>query len=197
MTDHQQDCTQKDKGEDPQHQQKSMKTVMRLMMVVGGMFFFGFLMVPLYDVFCEVTGLNGKTKGQYTGEIAQTVDKSRWVTVQFLANNNDGMSWDFRPNTKTIKVHPGELTEVSFFASNPAGIKMTGKAVPSVTPFAASDYFHKTECFCFTEQHLDPGQEIDMPLRFIVDVDLPENISTLTLSYTLFDITQNVASNNK
>ena len=177
------------------HQVKTQKTVYKLLMIVGGMFCFGFLMVPLYDVFCEITGLNGKTGGRYTPDAAQTVDKSRLVNVQFITNNNDGMNWEFKPQVRTVKVNPGELIEVNFLASNPSGMRMTGQAVPSVTPFAASDYFHKTECFCFTQQHLDPGQKVEMPLRFIVDVDLPDHINTLTLSYTLFDVTQNVAYN--
>ena len=123
--------------------------------------------------------------------IASSVcDKDRLVTIQFIANNNDGMNWEFKPLVKSVKVHPGELNAVSFYARNPGESDMVAQAVPSVSPFYAAEYFHKTECFCFEQQFLAEGHEIEMPLRFIVDIELPEEINTLTLSYTLFDITE-------
>jgi len=154
------------------------------------MFGFGFALVPLYNVFCEITGLNGKTGGQYAYEAAQVeVDENRLVTIQFRATNNAGMSWQFEPAVREIQVHPGELTEVSFYARNPSADAMVGQAVPSVSPFRAADYLHKTECFCFNQQTLAAGQEIDMPLLFFIDQDIPEDVTKLTLSYTLFDVT--------
>ena len=163
--------------------------VKRLALVVVGMFGFGFALVPLYDVFCEVTGLNGKTNQQAYVPVEQLVDTSREVTVQFVATNNESMPWEFRPEVFKLKVHPGEEVQTTFFAMNPLQDAMVGQAIPSVAPGKAAAYFHKTECFCFNSQPLDAGASADMPLSFIVDRDLPSSVHTITLSYTLFDIT--------
>ena len=171
-------------------QTSSNRMVLRLLAVAVGMFGFGFALVPLYTVFCEITGLNGKTGDQYLQASTQTIDSDRLVTIQFLTSNNSGMPWEFRPKMRTLQVHPGELNETSFFARNPANYAMTAQAVPSVTPFMAASFLHKTECFCFEQQALAAGEAIDMPLRFIIDKDLPAEIETLTLSYTMFDITE-------
>lgn len=165
------------------------RTVKRAALVVFGMFFFGFALVPIYDVFCEVTGLNGKTNSDAFVPAAELVDSSRTVTVQFIATNNEGMPWEFRPDVFSVKVHPGEQVNTTFFARNPRGQRMVAQAVPSVSPGRAASYFLKTECFCFNRQELEPGQAIDMPLSFIVDRDVPANVNTITLSYTLFDVT--------
>jgi cytochrome c oxidase assembly protein subunit 11 len=101
------------------------------------------------------------------------------------------MSWEFRPVQRQIEVHPGQLNEVKFIARNPTANAMVGQAIPSVSPFRAADYLHKTECFCFTQHKLEAGEEIEMPLLFFVDKALPADVSKLTLSYTLFDVTQN------
>lgn len=176
----------------------TQRTVFKLLAIVVGMFGFGFLLVPLYDVFCDITGLNGKTGGKYGAVQAsqQRVDETREITIQFLTNNNDGMGWDFHPTVASIKVHPGKATHVNFLAKNTSKHVMTAQAIPSVTPFDASDYFHKTECFCFEQQTLTGGESIEMPLRFIVDQDLPKHIKTLTLAYTLFDVSHMTAKNN-
>jgi len=166
------------------------RTALKLVLVACGMFGFGFALVPLYEVFCELTGLNGKTGEQYTQTTVEVVDTDRLVTIQFLTNNNVDMPWEFRPEKRSIKVHPGELNTTSFYVRNPALTSITAQAVPSVTPFMAATYLHKTECFCFEQQELAAGESLDMPLRFIIDRDLPEEIETLTLSYTLFDITE-------
>lgn len=168
----------------------TQKMVLKLCVVVVGMFGFGFALVPLYDVFCEVTGLNGKTDTKAYEAVDVKVDTGRTITVQFVATNNDKMSWDFRPQVKTVKVHPGELTSTSFFAKNPSDHRMIAQAIPSVSPGRAAEFFHKTECFCFGQQTLAAGEAIDMPLRFIVDQDLPKDIHTITLAYTLFDVTK-------
>lgn len=166
------------------------RTVIKSLLAVVGMFGFGFALVPLYDVFCDITGLNGKTNGRY--ELTDTtlqVDESRTVRVQFVTQNNENMPWEFRPVVTEIKVHPGELTEVDFFARNPTGRQMTAQAVPSLSPSLGTNYFHKTECFCFNQQVLAAKEEVLMPLRFVVDKALPEELKVLTLSYTLFDQT--------
>jgi cytochrome c oxidase assembly protein subunit 11 len=162
----------------------------RLLGVVVGMFAFGFALVPLYDVFCDITGANGKTGGQYELAETQVVDTDREITIQFLTNNNADMSWEFRPGVRKMVVHPGEVNATEFYARNPSLEKMMGQAIPSVTPFHAAEYLHKTECFCFDQQQLSGGESIDMPLRFIIDADLPEDVTTLTLSYTLFDVSE-------
>lgn len=176
----------------------TQKMVFKLLFVVVGMFGFGFALVPLYDVFCEVTGINGKTADKAYEAVDVKIDTSRLITVQFVATNNDKMSWDFKPQVTTIKVHPGELTNTSFFAKNPSDQRMVAQAIPSVSPGRAAEFFHKTECFCFNQQILAGGEAIDMPLRFIVDQDLPKDIHKITLAYTLFDVTDStqVASAN-
>jgi len=170
------------------------KLVAKLLLTVVGMFGFGFALVPMYDVFCEWTGLNGKTGGryEYSTETA-VIDERRLVTVQFAAANNNGMAWEFAPMVSQVQVHPGKLTEVKFRARNPATVATVGQAVPSVVPFVAADYLRKTECFCFTQQVLEAGEEIEMPVYFYVDTAIPANVSKLTLTYTLFDVTANYA----
>jgi len=163
------------------------RLVRRLLLVVAAMFAFGFALVPIYDVMCQAFGINGKTAGAYDGK--QTVDAARQVRVQFLATNAAGMAWEFQPLAAQVEVHPGASQEIRFVAFNPTDKPMTAQAVPSVSPSKAAAFFHKTECFCFTQQVLQPGERIEMPVRFIVDRDLPADVRHLTLAYTLFDIT--------
>ncbi|WP_346838316.1 cytochrome c oxidase assembly protein [Microbulbifer sp. SAOS-129_SWC] len=167
----------------------------KLMALATGMLAFAlFAMPPLYNAFCDITGLNGKTGGKYEA-VPAAVDRSRLVTVQFIASNNENMPWVFRPNQVSLRVHPGELTETTFYAQNPSGKDMVAQAIPSLVPYDAVSYFHKTECFCFHQQALKAGESADLALRFIVDPDLPPAVTTVTLSYTLFDITERVAAN--
>jgi cytochrome c oxidase assembly protein subunit 11 len=163
------------------------RVVKRLAVVVLAMFGFGFALVPLYDVFCDITGINGKT-GRIGAEeaLSQQVDESRLVTVEFLASVNSDLPWDFRPLVKKVRVHPGAVTEVNYFASNRTGHAVAGQAIPSVAPGVAAKYFNKTECFCFTRQTLGPNEGKNMPLRFVVDPDLPEEVRTVSLSYTFY-----------
>jgi len=172
--------------------QSNKKTVLKSLFAVVAMFGFGFAMVPLYDVFCDITGLNGKTSGRYAQEKAeaQTVDMTRDVRIQFVTQTNEQMPWEFRPVDHQIEVHPGEIIAVDFYAKNPTSEPMVAQAVPSLSPSEGTDYFHKTECFCFARQVLAPGEEVLMPLRFVVDEALPAHLNTLTLSYTLFDQTE-------
>jgi len=166
-------------------------TVIKLVMVAVAMFAFVFVvMVPLYNVLCDVLGINGKTSGDAYTAIEVQVDESREVTIQFVATNNDGMPWEFRPVTTVMKVNPGAVNDTVFYARNPLPQAMVAQAVPSISPARAAEYFHKTECFCFNQQPLDGLSEVDMPLQFIVDQELPRDIRTITLSYTMFDITE-------
>jgi cytochrome c oxidase assembly protein subunit 11 len=153
---------------------KKEKSAWQLVLIVIGMFGFGFALVPLYSVICSITGLNGKTAGQYEDAASQHVVTDRVVTVQFITNNNAGMPWVFRPDVRTLKVRPGELNSTVFYARNPADKNMVAQAVPSITPNYAARYLHKTECFCFNQQTLTAGSEAEMPLRFILDADIPE-----------------------
>lgn len=154
---------------------------------VVGMFAFGFAMVPLYEVFCEITGINGKTGGRYETSAPLQRDENRVVTVQFIAQNGQDMPWRFHPEIRSIKVHPGESIVMNYIAENVTERAMVGQAVPSLSPSIGTQYFHKTECFCFTQQKLEAGERVEMPVVFIVDPDLPEHVTRLTLSYTLYD----------
>jgi len=175
-------------------QSETTRLSLKLVGVVVGMFVFAiWIMPPLYDAFCDITGLNGKTRGQYQS-VSAGVDTSRTVKVQFMATNNETMPWEFRPTMSSIEVHPGEEVEVTFFARNPTNNDMVGQAVPSLVPFKAAEYFHKPECFCFNQQPLQAGASAELPLRFIVDQDVSKQVNTITLSYTLFDITESAAA---
>lgn len=154
-----------------------------------GMFGFGYLLVPIYNVMCKSFGINGKTNN-YAESIDNTIDYSRTVTVQFLANRNNYLPWKFVPMVKSIKVHPGENTKVAFYAQNETAQDMIVQAIPSVTPGIAAKHLKKTECFCFTKQMMNGNQGMAWPLLFHLDRDLPKHIKTVTLSYTLFDITK-------
>ena len=150
--------------------------------LLGGsvlMFGFGFALVPLYDVFCEVTGLNGKITR--TGAI-ETVeaDTSRQVRVRLIGINNEGMPWEFSPQQSLLTVNPGEMKQTAFQAYNPTGRSMVAQAIPSVSPGVAAQYLHKVNCFCFNAQPLQAGARADMPLLFVIDKELPPEIGQLT-----------------
>lgn len=170
-------------------QQNNKKLIWRLVAIIGGMFIFAFALVPLYNVFCDITGINGKTRGQALYQNVE-IDKKRVVTIEFLTNIKRGMPWDFGSRVKSIDVHPGELNEVSFFAKNLSKGAIIGQTVPSVSPGEAALYLNKTECFCFDQQQLAAGEEAEMPMKFYIDADIPEDITRLTLSYQLFNVTE-------
>jgi cytochrome c oxidase assembly protein subunit 11 len=169
-------------------QQDANRTARKLALFAVAMFGFGYALVPLYDVFCEVVGINGKTGAISQAEAeAGQVDMSRMVTVEFDTNINS-IPWDFQATTNKTEVHPGEIAEVMFVAENRSDRTIVGRAVPSVAPTTASLYFNKTECFCFSEQVLKPGEKKEMPVRFVVGSGLPEKIKMMTLSYTFFEV---------
>jgi cytochrome c oxidase assembly protein subunit 11 len=169
-------------------------TVLKLATVSVAMFAFVFVvMVPLYNVLCDALGINGKTSAQAYTAVDAAVDTERSITVQFIATNNDGMPWEFRPQVTAMAVHPGGANDTVFFAANPTTQHMVAQAIPSVSPSRAAEYFHKTECFCFNQQPLGGESNTLMPLQFIVDQALPKDIKTITLSYTLFDVTARVS----
>ena len=177
------------------HQARLRRHTTLLAVAAVGMFGFAFALVPLYNIFCEITGLNGKTSGEaapmaVSSPATQTAPDAveREVTVQFLAQVSRGMPWEFRPTESRVSVRLGEVTETQYYARNFANRLFTGQAVPSVTPGYAARYLHKVECFCFTQQHLEASEEIDMPVYFYVGEDLPSDIGTLTLSYTMYPV---------
>lgn len=177
---------------DPNIRQQNRKLIIKLAAVLVVMFGFAFALVPLYDLICDVTGLNGKTNtsaAQQTGD----VDQSRMIKVQFMATTSNGMPWDFKPVQKMVEVTPGQSIEVQFFAKNNSANTIVGQAIPSLSPNVAAPHFKKIECFCFQQQELQASEQTHMGLVFYVSPDLPENINTLTLAYTLYNITDQVA----
>ncbi|WP_070969571.1 cytochrome c oxidase assembly protein [Vibrio sonorensis] len=162
------------------------------------MFGFGYALVPLYDVMCEALGINGKTSNQAAEQPSGlTVDKSRTVRVEFIAHQNASMPWEFKPETTVLDVHPGEVIETAYRAFNRSDKTIIGQAVPSVSPGMGASYFNKIECFCFNRQPLDSQQTAELGLIFYIEPDLPKEIHTLTLSYTLYDITSKESADIK
>jgi cytochrome c oxidase assembly protein subunit 11 len=178
----------------PTQQQNMNNTVKKLVLVVFAMFGFGFAMVPLYDVFCDLTGLNGKTNTTAAAQYTDGIDQTRQVTVQFISHMAKGIPWQFEPMIKEVSVYPGEIKIIKFYAKNESTFDIIGQAVPSVSPGKAAVYLQKIECFCFNQQPLKGQEEVEMALQFYIDPELPTDISTLTLSYTLYDITEKVSS---
>ena len=164
--------------------------VLRLSGVVVAMFAFGYALVPMYRVICQITGMNLQASEMRASGPAAAVDASRWVTVQFLTTVSGGKDWKFHPETAQVRVHPGALTTVNFYAENPADQPLVAQAVPSIAPFAATKLLRKTECFCFRRQTFQPHENKQMPVKFVLDPSLPADVDTVTLAYTFFDVTQ-------
>ena len=166
----------------------------RLIVVTVAMFGFGYALVPLYNVFCEVTGINGKTT---RGTIAQAkVDTSRWINVEFTGRTDSNLPWQFRPEKYKIRVHPGQVVIANYVAQNVSKGVITGRAIPSVSPGRAARHFKKVQCFCFSEQTLSPGEEKKMPVQFYVDDRVPPEVDTITLSYTFFKLNEAAGNEN-
>jgi cytochrome c oxidase assembly protein subunit 11 len=166
------------------------KLAIKLAWVVLGAILFAYALVPLYNVLCSVTGLNGKTDNSAYTLAKAKVDDTRWITVQFVSSVMPGLSWNFYPKQTSVTVHPGQITRVFFEAKNTMNEKVTGQAIPSVTPGKAATYLKKIECFCFVQQTLNAGEAKEMPLRFFVSPDLPDDVHELTLSYSFFKATK-------
>ncbi len=154
--------------------------------IVVGSLVFAFALVPLYDVLCTMTGLNGKTDTSASLLKNNKVDTTRWVTVQFTSSVMPGLGWNFYPKQSSIKVRPGQVETVLFEAKNTTSQTVAGQAIPSVTPGQAAAYLKKIECFCFKKQELKAGETKVMPLRFFVSSELPVDIKEMTLSYSFF-----------
>jgi cytochrome c oxidase assembly protein subunit 11 len=164
------------------------KPTLLLGLVAVGMFGFAFALVPLYDAFCEITGLNGRGSGRPAQPLFAAPAVDREVTIQFLAQVSKGMPWEFRPTETALRIRVGEMNSTMFYVRNRAESVVFGQAIPSVAPGFAAAYLQKTECFCFTRQQLEGGEEREMPVRFFVDPELPEEVHTLSLSYTIFRV---------
>lgn len=166
--------------------EKNKKLAIKMLWVVVGASLFAFALVPLYNVLCDVTGLNGKTDNSASTLAKAKVDNTRQVTVQFVSNTMAGLGWNFKPKQNSITLHPGQIETVVFDVKNITNHEVTGQAVPSVTPGKAAAYLKKIECFCFVNQTLKAGEMKEMPLRFFVSPELPDDVKELTLSYAFF-----------
>jgi cytochrome c oxidase assembly protein subunit 11 len=165
----------------------NQRLLKRAGIAAGVMFFFGFSLVPIYDVLCEITGINGKTGRISTADASAADQSQREVRLTFVTTVNSALPWQFVPEVSEMTVRLGELSEAWFDTRNVAATAIVGQAVPSVAPGDASIYFNKTECFCFTEQKLAAGESRRMLVRFIIDPKLPESVDVVTLSYTFFN----------
>ncbi|PTP74623.1 cytochrome c oxidase assembly protein [Vibrio splendidus] len=194
-----------DKQSDPNQDKKQPKRLSNkrstkkltgyLVLSVVAMFGFGFALVPLYDVMCEALGINGKTNTVSAVQPqGMQPDYSRTVRVEFMSHIKPDMPWQFSPEVRVLEVHPGEVVQTNYIARNLSGASLVGQAVPSVSPGMGATYFNKMECFCFNQQPLDGHKSVEMGLIFYIEPDIPESIHTLTLSYTLFNITNEVGA---
>ena len=170
-----------------QGQANSNATMLRKLVVIAcAMFGFGFALVPFYKKICEVTGLNRVIKAD-TVKNTQ-VDTNRFLTVQFDTNLRSNLPWSFRALEKSVRFHPGELIQVTFEVRNNSDRPITGQAIPSYGPQLAGRYFKKLECFCFTQQTLQPGEVREMPVVFVIEPSLPDDVNIVTMSYTFFEV---------
>jgi len=165
---------------------RSNRTMLtKLGVVVIAMFGFGFALVPFYERICQVTGLRDLARAD---EVVNTqVDTTREVRIEFDSNVRK-LPWTFRPLQPVLDVHPGEVRQAMFEVVNTTDRPVTGQAIPSYGPPLAGQYFRKLECFCFAKQTLQPGERREMPVVFVVDPALPEDVPVVTLSYTFFEV---------
>ncbi|HLT90554.1 MAG TPA: cytochrome c oxidase assembly protein [Woeseiaceae bacterium] len=173
-----------DKGTSGEISTRSL--VNRLLLVAVGMFGFGFLLVPAYKVFCEITGLGGRTNEQ-PAQVAEALDPERRIDLEFVTTVNGSAPWTFAPVARGMEVHPGGLYEATFVATNLTSNEKIAQAVPSVYPPVAAKHLKKIDCFCFTTQPFEPNETRELLVRFVVDRELPDYVDTITLSYTLYD----------
>jgi cytochrome c oxidase assembly protein subunit 11 len=161
-----------------------------LLIMTAGSFAFGWALVPLYDVFCRAVGIGNAAAKAGPVAAHEAIDPNREITVEFMASPASVGSFEFRPDVASIRVHPGKLYQANFYAKNLTAAPSVAQAVPSISPTGSAQYFHKTECFCFSAQKFAVGEGREMPVRFIVDPKLPANVDKLTLAYTFYDTTQ-------
>ena len=161
--------------------------VVKLILISMVMFGFGYALVPLYEAFCRVTGFGGKTDVIEESVANSAVVTDREVAVTFTSHTQTSLPWEFKPITRGLDIKVGEVQDAYFYVKNLSNRPITGMSTFNVTPPRAGFHFKKTECFCFTEQVLQPGEEKEMLVRFMLDSELPDDVHELTLSYTFFD----------
>lgn len=171
-------------------ERKHTRIVVKLFSVSVLMFGFGYLLVPIYDVFCDLTGLNGKLENNAQQAQSFEVKADRLVTLEMVTALNEQTPLIFKAKKSKLRVHPGKYYTVEFYAENKTNRELHVRAIPSVTPGLAAEYLEKTECFCFKEQVFKPQEQRIMPVRFVIKPDFPERYKTLTLAYTFFDLTE-------
>jgi cytochrome c oxidase assembly protein subunit 11 len=173
-------------------QRDNLAMVGKLAVVVAAMFAFGYALVPIYKSICEALGINVLSKaerlavGQDGKSVNTQVDRSRTITVEFDANARG--PWDFKPALRSLTVHPGEMATVMYEFRNKQDRAMAAQAIPSYAPKQATAHFNKLECFCFNEYTLAPGESKQWPVVFVIDPKLPKDVTTITLSYTFFEV---------
>ena len=178
----------------PEHNENRL-LIGRLLVLVAAMFAFGFLLVPLYDVFCEITGFGGRTNAA-AAVATEAPDLSREVRIEFVTTVNSYAPFELSADVDSMTVNPGKMYFATFTAKNLTGGNKVARAVPSVAPVSAAEHFTKIECFCFTSQEFLANEARAMPLQFIVNPDLPDYVDTITLQYTFFDATHATATAN-
>ena len=181
-----------------QLRRENTKMLGKLAVITVGMFAFGYALIPLYKHICEVTGINilslverqvpgnGVAGSEARTALNTQVDVSRTITVEFDANARG--PWQFKPETRSVQVHPGELTTVMYEFQNVQNKRMAAQAIPSYAPHQAAAYFNKLECFCFNQYTLEPGEKKRWPVAFVIDPKLSKDVQTITLSYTFFEV---------
>jgi len=177
---------------------ENLKMVGKLAVVTAGMFCFGYALIPIYKHICEMTGINilsisermvpgnGKVGDQARLPANTQVDTTRTITVEFDANVRG--PWEFKPEKRSIQVHPGELSTVMYEFQNVQNRRMSAQAIPSYAPRQAASHFNKLECFCFNQYTLEPGEKKSWPVAFVIDPKLSKDVTTITLSYTFFEV---------
>ena len=173
-----------------QRKRANRKLVLGLLIMTAGAFAFGWALVPLYDVLCRAAGIGNAEAKSGKSVVQEAIDPNREITIEFLAEPASVGSFDFRPKVTSMRIHPGKLYDTLFYARNLTQVASVAQAVPSISPAGTAKYFRKTECFCFSPQKFAAGEGRDMPVRFIVDPELPANVDKLTLAYTFYDTTQ-------
>jgi cytochrome c oxidase assembly protein subunit 11 len=158
----------------------------KMLVIAAVMFGFGFAMVPFYKTFCEVTGLNNVLKRDEV--TSSQVDTARTITMEFDTNLRNDLPWTFTPLEKSVRFHPGELVQVQFEVRNNSDRAITGQAIPSWGPQVVGRHMKKLECFCFSQQTLQPGEVRRMPVVFVVEKALPDDVNYVTMSYTFFEV---------
>jgi cytochrome c oxidase assembly protein subunit 11 len=161
-----------------------------------GSFAFGFALVPLYDVLCDITGFGNQKLLAEQRNSVESPDDTRTITVDFVADLPTVGSWEFRPVVASMQINPGRLYQTEFVAHNLTGVATTAQAIPNIAPGQAAGYFRKTECFCFIPQHFAVNEQRPMVVRFVIDPAIPRSVDRITLSYTFYDESTRVASLN-